>query len=58
MAVRETADDAELKEAANATANALVSRGVLVRPSQFDGGTITADTARSAWSWGPGYIDP
>jgi serine/threonine-protein kinase len=33
MAVRETADDAELKEAANATANALVSKGVLVRPS-------------------------
>jgi HEAT repeat protein len=33
MAVRETADDVELKEAANATANALVSRGVLVRPS-------------------------
>jgi serine/threonine-protein kinase len=33
MAVRETADDGELKEAANATANALVSRGVLVRPS-------------------------
>ena len=33
MAVRETADDADLKEAANATANALVSRGVLVRPS-------------------------
>ena len=33
MAVRETADDAELKEAANTTANALVSKGVLVRPS-------------------------
>jgi serine/threonine-protein kinase len=33
MAVRETADDAELKEAANATANALVSKGALVRPS-------------------------
>jgi len=33
MAVRETADDVDLKEAANATANALVSRGVLVRPS-------------------------
>jgi serine/threonine-protein kinase len=33
MAVRETADAAELKEAANATANALVSKGVLVRSS-------------------------
>jgi serine/threonine-protein kinase len=32
MAVRESADDAEVKEAANATANALVSKGVLVRP--------------------------
>jgi HEAT repeat protein len=33
MAVGETADDAELKEAVNATANALVGKGVLVRPS-------------------------
>ena len=33
MAVRETADDAELKEAAHATANALVGKGMLVRPS-------------------------
>ncbi len=33
MAVRESADDAELKEVANATANALVSKGVLVRPA-------------------------
>ncbi len=40
MAVRETADDAELKEAANATANALVSRGVLVRPSNSTVGQL------------------
>jgi len=40
MAVRETADDAELKEAANATANALVSRGVLVRPSNATVGQL------------------
>jgi len=33
MAVGETADDVELKEAVNATANALVGKGVLVRPS-------------------------
>jgi eukaryotic-like serine/threonine-protein kinase len=33
MTVGETADDAELKEAVNATANALVGKGVLVRPS-------------------------
>jgi len=33
MAVGETADDAELKEAVNATANALVGKGVLVQPS-------------------------
>jgi serine/threonine-protein kinase len=33
MAVRETADDAELKEAAHATANALIGKGMLGRPS-------------------------
>ncbi len=40
MAVRETADDAELKEAANATANAMVSRGVLVRSANATVGQL------------------
>ena len=58
MAVRETADDAELKEAANATANALVSRGVLVRPSTNSTMVQLAGTARSARPWGLGILTP
>ena len=58
MAVRETADDAELKEAVNATANALVEqRGVGAALYQYDDSDNHSLPCPIRIVLGPGYID-